>query len=102
MDKIVRCYGIFSGVMGGYHFIRGCQVSHRKPLRSNEWTKADILIADRFTNGLANGALYALPIWNIYGLFRLINRIEIHCRGFEKDKYPEEYEEVGGYNLSTL
>ena len=99
---MVRYYGIFSGVMGGYHFIRGCRVSHRPSKPFNGMTEAEILIADRLLYGVANGFLYSLPIWNINGMYRLMNRIEIHCRGLKKKDHPYVYEEVGGYNLHTF
>lgn len=99
---MIKYYGIFSSAMGVYYSIRGFQISHSKPFKSNELVKSDILIGDRLVCGLSNGALHALPLWNIYGFMRLMNRIEIYYRDLEKDKFYNQYQEVGGYNMSTL
>jgi tetrahydromethanopterin S-methyltransferase subunit E len=82
-----------SAGMGLYGFSRG--------YRAQEPNKIP-LIGYSIMKGIQNGIIYVLPGWNIVSLLRLINRLEIHARGLNRENYPAEYMEIGGYCFDTV
>jgi hypothetical protein len=73
------------------------------------WRQYNIIPSDRerfFTEkvffSLTNTSLYLLPPYNIYAFIKLLNRLEIQSKGFDKTLYKDQYTEFfGDINYST-
>jgi hypothetical protein len=85
--------------MGTYGFTRG----FRSEYYNIDKSKRNMLFAERVKEGLVNSAFYVMPVWNIYPLYCLLNRIEIDTRGLNKHDYIDYYKEpLSGHCLDTL
>jgi hypothetical protein len=60
------------------------------------------LISERVVNGVFNGWMYAVPIWNIPMICNLINRVEIKYRNLDKKDYSSSYKEWCGICEDTI
>lgn len=85
MNKTV----LFHSISCLYGFTRG--------YRSDNNSKNHLLTSTKITNGLLNSCFYALPIFNIFCLSKLIDRIEIRIKGLDKNDYKESYKEINGF-----
>ena len=68
---------------------------------SREWRSnhghQKIFLTKKFGYSLYNGLIYAMPPFNLYFLYRLLNRIEIKKRSLHKKNYINEYTEISGH-----
>jgi hypothetical protein len=76
-----------------YGFLRGVN-SDLKPPQN--------VIGTRILFGLCNGMMYATPPYCAYYQFKLINRIDIHIMGKDKEKYKDCYEDMFSNNMNTF
>jgi len=100
LTKGCKIYGAFSGLIGAYYSIRAYNISHLLDPTSGKFVEADVLLGNRVGYAFLSGIIYSLPGWNMIGLFRLMNRLDIDRRGLKKEHYHNEYHELCGYNLS--
>ena len=92
--------------MGIYGFTRGFRTNYDHSLSrfiSKDESQRKLLLSERLFEGSINAMIYLAPIYNIYPLFCLSNRIEISIRGLKKDDYINYYREpFSGYCFDTL
>jgi hypothetical protein len=62
----------------------------------------NVLVTQKITNGVMNGFMYCMPMWNIPMVMNGMNRVEIKVRGLEADKYLSSYQEWSGMCYTTL
>jgi hypothetical protein len=59
--------------------------------------------SDKYIHGLCNMTTYAIPPFQIFALYRLINRLEIKYKNMDKTDHESEYREVvGGVFYKTI
>ena len=94
MSFLTKFYGTFCGTMGLYGFTRGyrCDIETNKP----------ILTSEKYFNGLINGLYYATPIFNMSPTRKLLNRLEIEYKNFNKNNYKDNYTEITGVCNDTI
>lgn len=85
----------FHGVMGIYGFTRGYR-SHDK-LNTREK-----LIGEKLLDGVRNGYMYCVPIYNFRWIYSSINRLEVKYRDLDKHIYEENYNEMTGICNDTI
>lgn len=92
--------------MGVYGFTRGFRSNYDHSISrviTQDTSQRNLLLSERFLEGFINSTIYLAPVWNIYPLFCLSNRIEISIRGLKKDDYKDYYKEpFSGYCFDTL
>ena len=92
--------------MGIYGFTRGFRTNYDHSLSrfiSKDESQRKLLLSERLFEGSINAMIYLAPIYNIYPLFCLSNRVEISIRGLKKDDYIDYYKEpFSGYCFDTL
>jgi hypothetical protein len=92
--KLAKAFWSFNFGMAAYGFTRG--------LRSN-YDDRKILISEHIIESFANSTMYFAPVWNIYQLYRLFNRVEVKLRGLKQEDYKKAYlEPFSGYCFHTL
>lgn len=84
----------YTSYMSVYGFSRGYRSEYRSEKKE--------LLMNRIKVGLLNGMLYAIPIWNVCHLVKLVNRIEIHNKCLNPRDYSAEYQEVSGECYDTF
>ena len=90
---------LFVGVqmmMGVYGFTRGYRskpYSQYMYKTEKDKLEKERLITTKVINGLGNGFMYSLPIWNIPMVLNLCERIEIEMKGYNKEEYVKSYVE---------
>lgn len=62
----------------------------------------NVLLTQKITNGIMNGFMYCMPIWNIPMVMNGMNRVEIKARGLELNNYLSSYQEWSGMCYDTL
>lgn len=85
-SQITKAFWRFNIGMGIYGFTRGFRSDFERSPRK-------LLFTERLLGSLANSTIYFLPVYNIYQLYRIINRLEIYSRGLNKEEYKSAYEE---------
>ena len=81
--------------MGMYGFTRGYR--SRDKLNTNER-----LIGEKVSNGIMNGYLYCIPIYNFKWIYTFLNRVEVRYRNLDKKVYEKNYEELCGICDDTI
>jgi hypothetical protein len=89
-----RLYGTFTVVFGTYGFTRG--------YRSVSYCPEEQLITKRVLNGVVTSMFYVAPVVNIWALARLVDRIEISIKNYDKSKYDDAFEEFTGVCIETI
>lgn len=98
---IEKCFFTFHVGMGIYGFTRGFRSNreHYKDFNINR----KLLLSERFVEGFMNASYYVVPFFNLFPLYRLVNRVEISIRGLKKEDYKNYYKEpLSGYCFDTL
>lgn len=89
-NKLFSYYIVPSFVYG---FMRGMNSDLKPPQNVVGW---------RLLLGLCNGMVYATPPYGAYFQFKLINRIDIHITGKNKEEYKDCYEDLFSKNNNTF
>ena len=95
-----RSLTTFCTCMGMYGFSRGYR-SEQFDGRHKMITRHK-LTTDRITTSVLNGMLYSVPIFNLYYVSKLLNRLEIEHRNLDPKEFPSEYREIDGECKSTF
>lgn len=96
-NKLLNSYLLFNVNFGIYGFIRGVNCVE---CENNQLFTQSLL--NKLGMGLYNSIFYAMPIFNIYPLSKLSNRLEIHFRELDPNIYKSAYEEFVGINMNTV
>lgn len=59
-------------------------------------------ITDKVISGFFNGVMYGFPILNIEPTIRLLNRLEIRSRGYDKNLHLNQYKEFIGRCMDDI
>lgn len=110
MTKFLKTYSVFSGLFGIYGASRQYRTTGVFSIygTSRQYSSTDYktnicnLTTVKITSSLINSLFYIAPILNILQIIKLINRIEIEYKGYNKEHFKEQYEELLGTCLSTF
>ena len=80
--------------MGLYGFTRGYRATHHLDTTSRQFVPHSYLIGDRVSQGAITAFFYAMPYTLPWTFVNLVNRVEIHLRGWKPEDYPEVYRET--------
>ena len=94
MTPLSKKYFTFCTGMGIYGFTRG----YRADIVKNQQT----LTLDKCLCGFMNSFFYTAPIFNIFQVFKLVNRVEIYFKNLNKDEYEYNYQEFIGICKDTV
>jgi hypothetical protein len=87
VSKIYAGYCVF---MTGYGCSRGYRIENAN------------FTTDRVISGIFNGAIYSIPFLNIEPTIRLLNRLEIKYKNYDKKQHVAEYKEFIGVCMDDL
>ena len=88
--------------MGLYGFTRGYRANYLWDSSTKQFVPHNFLIGDRVCHGLIGTAVYANPSTMPWVFVPLLNRVEIHLRGWKPEDYPAEYRECGASYCPTM
>lgn len=89
-----RSLTTFCTCMGMYGVSRG--------YRSEQFDGSCQLTTDKISSSVLNGLMYSVPIFNLYYLSKLLNRLEIEHKQLDPVKFRSEYKEINGECKSTF
>lgn len=81
--------------MGIYGFTRGYRAE-------DKLNTPERLIGEKLLNGIMNGYMYCLPVYNVKWIHNLLNRVEVKYRNLDKKVYEKNYEESCGICDDTI
>lgn len=88
--------------MSLYGFTRGYRATHHWDTTSCRFVPHTYLIADRVGHGIMTAFFYAMPYTLPWSFGNLVNRVEIHLRGWKPEDFPETYREFGFSYCPTI
>ena len=91
MNRVLIGFNMGMGVYGFTRGYRSKPYSQYMYKTEKDKLEKERLITTKVINGLGNGIMYSLPIWNIPMVLNLCERIEIEMKGYNKEEYVKSY-----------
>lgn len=90
MKLVSKIYAGYCLFMAGYGCSRGYRIENVN------------FTTERVISGIFNGVCYGFPILNIAPTIRLLNRLEIRSKNYDKKTHTAEYKEFIGVCMDDI
>jgi hypothetical protein len=90
-----KFYTGFCFTMGLYGYTRGFR-------STSSYDKSPRLTTQKLSMGFFNALLYSAPVYNLWPLARLVDRLEIDYNGLDKTQYKDAFIELVGECYDTI
>ena len=67
-----------------------------------EFSESDNLFGKKFISSTINGFAYIIPPYNLFKLYRFVNRVDIKLNEKDPQKYEEQYNETISKNKNVF